>query len=107
MVDKQTACRVMTEMAYRKTTAMEVIAIQVLVIRVTSVKILGHPNGLRSVSNGVATVQEESFSDVVSGDEAHRQNVNLHGELKGSCHATRLSTIAYPTIGLQVHPFIR
>ena len=34
-------------------------------------KILGHHNGLRPVSNGVATVQEESSSDVVSGDEAH------------------------------------
>ncbi len=70
-------------------------------------KILGHPNRLRPVSNGVATVQEESSSDVVSGDEAHQQNVNLHGEPRGSCHATRLSTIADPTIGLQIHPFIR
>ena len=70
-------------------------------------KILGHPNGLRSVSNGVATVQEEPSSDVLSGDEAHRQNINLYGEPKGSCHATRLSAIADPTIGLQVHPFIR
>ena len=70
-------------------------------------KILGHPNGLRPVSNGFATVQEESSSDVVSGDEAHRQNVNLHGEPRGSCHVTRLSTIADPTIWLQIHPFIR
>ena len=62
---------------------------------------------MRPVSNGVATVQEESSSDVVSGDEAHQQNVNLHGEPRGSCHATRLSTIADPTIGLQVHPFVR
>ena len=34
-------------------------------------EILGHPNGLCPVSNGVATVQEESSSDVLSGDEAH------------------------------------
>ena len=70
-------------------------------------KILGHPNGLRPVSNGVATVQEESSSDVVSGDQAQRENVNLHGKPEGSCNATRLSTIADPIIGLQVHHFIR
>ena len=31
-------------------------------------EILGHPNGSRPVSNGVATAQEESSSDVLSGD---------------------------------------
>ena len=30
----------------------------------------------------------------------------MHGKPKGSCHARRLSRIADPTIGLQVHPFI-
>ena len=46
-------------------------------------------------------------TDVLPGDEACQQNVNLYDESKGSCHSTRMSMIADPTTGLQVHIFVR
>lgn len=70
-------------------------------------KILGHPDGFRPVSNGVATVQKDTYSDDFPGDEANSQNVNWHGEPKGSCHLTQLSTLADLTAVLQIHYFVR
>ena len=70
-------------------------------------EILGHPNGLRPVSNGIATVQEDSPSGGFSGVEAKRQNDQFIGELKSSGHETRLSDTADPISWLKIHPYVR
>ena len=69
--------------------------------------ILGHPNGLRPVSNGIATVQEDSSSGGLSGVEAKRQNDQFIGGLKSSGHETRLSDTVDPISRLKIHPYVR
>ena len=70
-------------------------------------EILGHPNGLRPVSNGIATVQGDSSSGGFSGVETKRQNDQFIGELESSGHETRLSDTVDPISRLKIHPYVR
>ena len=70
-------------------------------------EILGHPNGLRPVSNGIATVQGDSSSGGFSGVETKRQNDQFIGKLESSGHETRLSDTVDPISRLKIHPYVR